>query len=160
MPLPENRLQAVMDYDFTALSVLLNEPPGVNYNIGLVTLTRAPAGLENVDPSMMPWLLQTDGPGNSDFQPSSVVNDENDLIYMGYVRPDARRFPDMSAPEIRRGVMADIERILDLAQHRVTDGQALVFDRTRTREAFDDPYGEWSMFIITERVAFNRYIGS
>ena len=161
MPVPEDKLSEIMAFDFDALSVLVGEPPGVNYNIGLVTLTLQPAGLEETSASKMPWLLQTDGRGESLFQPSSQVSDNVDLIYMGYVRPDPQRFPDLSAPQIRRGLMADISQVLDIAEHRQAAGaDALVFDRSRTWESFDDPLGKWSLFVITETVFFHREIGS
>lgn len=156
MPLPADRLTEILDFDFNALGVLVGQPMGVDYHFGLTTLTRAPRALEQVYAPEMPWLLQTDGRGTSFFAPSSQVSDDADLVYLGYIRPDPQRFPDKSSPEIRRGVMADVFQILDVAEHRQTGDVALVFDRERDWESFDDPAGQWSIFIITETVSFHR----
>jgi hypothetical protein len=154
MSAPRDTLQIILDYDYAALGVLVGTPPGVDYNIGLVTLTRKPATLEQVDPSKMPWLLQTDGDGDFEYEPSSSVNEGSDLIYLGYVRPDAVRFPGKTAPDIRRGLMCDIEYILDHAGQRGVE----VFDRSRRKQVFDDANGEWSLFVITESVRYRRTI--
>jgi hypothetical protein len=127
-------LSQILDFDFDALSVLVGQPMGVDYNFGLVTLTREPKGYEQVPALNMPWLLQTDGQGDSIFAPSSAVSDSADLVYLGYVKPDPLRFPDKPCPVIRRGVMADVFQILDIAEHRQV----------------------WSIFIITETVNFHR----
>lgn len=145
-----------MDFDFNALEALVDEIPGVNYVAGLKTLTHEPRNLEQVDDEEFPWLLQTDGRGLSLFKPGSQVSDETDLIYLGYVRPNAVRYPDLSAPEIRRGVMADVGQVLDIAEMRRTANVDYVFDRTRSWETYDDPSGEWSLFQITERVSYHR----
>lgn len=154
MPLPDNKLQDIMDFDYAALGPLVTGTIGVDVNVGLVTLTRKPEAYENVPPANMPWLLQTDGDGIADFRPSSQVSEQTDLVYLGYVARNEAKYPGLSTMEIRRGLMADIEKILDVAEDR----GGLVFNRDRTREVFDDPYGKWSMFVITETVHYHRSI--
>jgi hypothetical protein len=153
-PLATRELEAIMDYDFDVLSALLDAHPGETYYAGLGELTRKPMSLEQVPQTRMPWLLQTDGDSADDFQAGCQVKTATDLIYLGYVRPDKTKFGDMSAPEIRRAVMKDVLDILDQAKDR----SGKVFDRERSQEVFDDPLGEWALFIITETVFYYRQI--
>lgn len=160
MALPNNQQQRILDYDFDLLQTLKRENPGATYNIGLRTLTREPQLLDKVPLEETPWLLQTDGDGECEFKPSSYVAEQFDTIYLGYVKRDNERFPGISAPELRRLVLADVTNILDKAQHRLdlATGESLVGDWQRTWEVFDDPLGEWSLFILTERVSYTRQI--
>ena len=153
MALPILHRQLILDDFVTRLTALKTITEGVDYRHKLVTVDQKPRTVEQVDSLETPmvFIVGGDGPGSNQL-PSHSDQDALDVVVQGYVRPDATRFPNLTAPQLVEEVMADVEKAID---GDLGHG-ARVFGSRRFRVVIHDIEGAWSAFILTEECKYNR----
>jgi hypothetical protein len=152
MPVPTNYRQDILDVIVAQLTALIGVPEGVNYWLGLKTVTQDPNPMQQLSSIDTPWCLIVAQDGGGENIASNSDQDEMECLVQVYVMKDEARFPGLSAPQIAEQVAVDVEKAMDANLSR----GSRVFNSTRRREFDHDLDGRWSTFLITETMNYNR----